>query len=110
MRRDVYQAIADPVRREIIDLLSREALSVNQVANEFDISRPAISKHLKILHESGLIEINQKGRERYCEIQGQNLIPAFMWLEQHKKLWEQKIDSFEEYLMKIKNQNKDNER
>lgn len=102
MRRDVYQAIADPVRREIIDLLSTKALSVNEVANKFGISRPAISKHLKILHESGLIKINQKGRERYCHIQAQNLIPAFMWLEQHKKLWEERIDSFEEYLMKLK--------
>jgi len=110
MRRDVYQAIADPVRREIIDLLSKEPLSVNEVANQFEISRPAISKHLKILHESGLIEINQKGRERYCQIQAQNLIPAFMWLEQHKKLWKEKIDSFEGYLMKLKTQNKDDER
>ncbi|MFC4219910.1 ArsR/SmtB family transcription factor [Flagellimonas marina] len=109
MRRDVYQAIADPVRREIIDLLSKEALSINEIANEFEISRPAISKHLKILNESGLIEINKKGRERYCKIQAQNLIPAFMWLEQHKKLWEGKIDSFEEYLMKLKKQSTDNE-
>lgn len=109
MRRDVYQAIADPVRREIIDLLSKKTLSVNDVANEFEISRPAISKHLKILHESGLIEINQKGRERYCQIKAQHLIPAFMWLEQHKKLWEMKIDSFEEYLMKLKTLNKDYE-
>jgi len=109
MRRDVYQAIADPVRRDIIDLLSKEARSVNEVAKEFEISRPAISKHLKILHESGLIEIIRKGRERYCQIQPQNLIPAFMWLEQHKKQWEEKIDFFEAYLMKLKNQNKDNE-
>ncbi len=105
MRRDVYQAIADPVRREIIDLLSNEVLSVNEVAKEFDISRPAVSKHLKILCESGLIEINQQGRERYCQIQPKNLIPAFLWLEQHKKQWEDKIDNFEVYLMKLKNQN-----
>jgi DNA-binding transcriptional ArsR family regulator len=108
MRRDVYQAIADPVRRDIIDLLSKKSLTVNEVANEFEISRPAISKHLKILRESGLIEIIQKGRERACQIQPKNLIPAFMWLEQHKILWEEKIDSFEEYLMKLKAQNKEN--
>lgn len=105
MRRDVYQAMADPIRRDIIDLLSKETLTVNEVARKFEISRPATSKHLKILHESGLIEIHQKGRERYCQIQAQSLIPAFMWLEQHKKLWEDKIDSFEEYLMKLKTQN-----
>lgn len=110
MRRDVFQAIADPIRRDIIELLAKDTLSVNEVAENFEISRPAISKHLKILSESGLIEINQKGRERYCQIQAQNLIPAFMWLEQHKKLWEEKIDCFEEYLMKLRTQNKDNER
>ncbi len=109
MRRDVYQAIADPVRREIIDLLSDSALTVNEVASRFDISRPAISKHLKILHESGLIVISQQGRERYCQIQAQSLLPAFMWLEQYKRLWEQKIDSFEDYLMKLKKQKEDNE-
>ncbi|MGX1930055.1 ArsR/SmtB family transcription factor [Flagellimonas sp. 2504JD4-2] len=110
MRRDVYQAIADPVRRDIIDLLSKEVLSVNEVAKEFNISRPAISKHLKILHESGLIAINKKGRERYCQIEPRNLIPAFMWLEQHKQLWEEKIDNFEAYLMNLKSQNNQNER
>ena len=108
MRRDVYQAIADPIRRDIIDLLSKDTMSVNEVANEFEISRPAISKHLKILHESGLIQFNQKGRERYCQIQAHNLIPAFMWLEQYKKLWEEKLDSFEEYLMKLKSKNEEN--
>ena len=109
MRRDVYQAIADPVRRNIIDLLSREVLTVNEVAKEFTISRPAVSKHLKILEESGLITVSQQGRERYCQVQMQNLLPAFLWLEQHKKVWEEKIDSFEDYLMKIKAQNRENE-
>ena len=109
MRRDVYQAIADPIRRDIIDLLSKDVRSVNEVANEFEISRPAISKHLKILHQSGLIEISQKGRERYCRIKPHNLIPAFMWLEQHKKLWEERIDSFEDYIMTLKTQNKKDE-
>ena len=110
MRRDVYQAIADPIRRDIIDLLSRQSLSVNAVAKEFDISRPAISKHLKILKESGLIEINQIGRERFCHIQSDKLIPAFMWLEHHKKIWEDRIDIFEEYLMKMKNKKIEDER
>lgn len=109
MRRDVYQAIADPIRRNIIDLLSQDEYTINEVAGKFEISRPAISKHLKILEESRLIEINQNGRERYCRIIPENLIPAFMWLEQHKKLWEERINSFEEYLMKLKTQNKENE-
>ena len=101
MRRDVFQAIADPVRRVIIKLLAEEALTINAVAEKFDVSRPAISKHLRILNECGIIEINQKGRERYCQIQPKNLIPAFLWIEQYKSLWEDKIDSFEQYLNKL---------
>lgn len=102
MRRDVFQAIADPVRRDIIQLLSNETLSVNTVAEKFDVSRPAISKHLKILKECGIIEIDKKGRERFCSIKAENLIPAFLWIEQYKNLWEEQLDSFEGYLMKLK--------
>ena len=101
MRRDVFQAIADPLRRDIIKLLAEEALTINAVAEKFDVSRPAISKHLRILNECGIVEINQKGRERYCRIQPKNLIPAFLWIEQYKSLWEDKIDSFEQYLNKL---------
>jgi len=107
MRRDVFQAIADPIRRDIIELISNESLTVNDIAEKFEISRPAISKHIKILNECGIVEINQKGRERYCKIQPQNLIPAFLWIEQYQKLWEDKLDSFENYLMKLKTKNKD---
>ena len=106
MRRDVFQAIADPVRRDIIELLSNEALTVNTVAEKFEVSRPAISKHLKILKECGIIEINKKGRERFCEIQPKNLIPAFLWIEKYKVLWENKLDAFEDYLIKLQTKNK----
>jgi DNA-binding transcriptional ArsR family regulator len=105
MRRDVFQAIADPIRRDIIELVSTESLSINEVAEKFEISRPAISKHLKILNECGIIEIHKKGRERFCLIQPKNLLPAFLWIEQYQKLWEDKIDSFENYLMELKNRN-----
>lgn len=108
MRRDVFQAIADPIRRNIIELISNETLTVNEVAKKFEISRPAISKHIKILSECGIVEIKQKGRVRYCEIQPKNLLPAFLWIEQYKKLWENKIDSFENYLMKLQTENKKN--
>lgn len=101
MRRDVFQAIADPVRRDIISLLAKKTLTVNAIADQFQISRPAISKHLKILRECGIIHIEHKGRERYCHIQAHNLIPAFIWLEQYKTLWEERIDSFEAYLLRI---------
>lgn len=105
MRRDVFQAIADPVRRDIIALLAEERLSVNTVAKKFEISRPAISKHLKILTECGIIEIKKEGRERFCQIQPKNLIPAFLWIERYKNLWEDKLDSFEEYLIKLQTKN-----
>ncbi len=101
MRRDVFQAIADPVRRDIIELLATETLSVNEVAEKFEISRPAISKHLKILNECGIIDFNQIGRERICLIQAQKLIPAFLWIKQYNILWEDRIDSFENYINQI---------
>ena len=110
MRRDIFQAIADPVRRDIISLLSNESLTVNAVAENFDISRPAISKHIRILNECGVIEIHKQGRERYCKIQPKTLIPAFLWLEQYRNLWETKLDSFEEYLMLLQSKkNQENE-
>ena len=109
MRRDVFQAIADPVRRDIIELISNETLTVNAVAEKFEISRPAISKHIRILNECGIIEIIQKGRERYCQIQPRNLIPAFLWIDQYRNLWEEKLDSFEDYLNKLQTKNRENE-
>ena len=109
MRRDVFQAIADPVRRDIIDLLTVKPLSVNDVADKFAISRPAISRHIKILNECGIIEINQVGRERFCQIQPKSLIPAFLWVDQYRNLWEEKLDSFEAYLMKLQSKNKEDE-
>lgn len=101
MRRDVFQAIADPVRRDIIELLAEERLSINAIAEKFEISRPAVSKHLKILKECELIEYVKEGRERFCFIKPQNLIPAFMWIDQYRKLWEDKLDSFESYLTQL---------
>ncbi len=106
-RRDVFQAIADPTRRQIIELLSEEPQNLNSLADKFDISRPAVSQQIKFLKECGLVEVTKKGRERYCAIQPAELIPAFMWIEQYKKLWEERIDSFEEYLMKLKSERND---
>ncbi|NND06842.1 MAG: winged helix-turn-helix transcriptional regulator [Saprospiraceae bacterium] len=102
MRRDVFQAIADPVRREIIALLSQDIMSIKAISAQFEISRPAVSKHVKILQECGLIKITQQGRERFCEIQPAELVPAFLWLDQYRDLWEDRLDSFEAYLHQIK--------
>ncbi|MCB0641645.1 MAG: winged helix-turn-helix transcriptional regulator [Phaeodactylibacter sp.] len=101
MRRDVFQAISDPIRREIIELLAKEPMAVNEVAEHFSISRPAVSKHLRILNECGIIDFQQSGRERYCRIQAASLIPAFLWLEQYRQLWEDRLDSFGAYLKQL---------
>ena len=74
MPRDVFQAIADPTRREIINLVAKQSLNLNSIAENFDISRPAISQHIKLLTECGLIVIRQEGRERYCDIQPEKLM------------------------------------
>ena len=101
MRRDVFQAIADPTRREIIGMISHESMNLNAVADKFDMSRPAISKHIKILTECGLITIRQQGRERYCEAKFDKLNEVSDWVEQYKKIWEQKLDSLEVYLKEL---------
>jgi DNA-binding transcriptional ArsR family regulator len=101
IRRDVFQAIADPNRRAIIQLIANEKLTLNGVADHFDISRPAISKHIKILTECGLITINQQGRERYCEAKLEKLSEIADWVETYKKFWETKLDALENYLHQL---------
>ena len=108
MARDVFQAIADPTRREIIHLVSNQSLNLNAVAGKFKISRPAISKHIKILTECGLIEIRQHGRERYCEAKLDRLNEVSDWVLQHKKMWESRFDSLERYVNQLQSK-KDND-
>ena len=98
IRRDVFQAIADPTRREIINMIAHQSLNLNAVAEKFDVSRPAISKHIKILTECGLIVIKQQGRERYCEARLDKLNEVSAWVEQYRKFWTSKLDSLEVYL------------
>lgn len=102
IRRDVFQAISDPTRREIIGLLTKQPLNLNAVADNFDVSRPAISKHIKILKECGLVIIKQKGRERYCEAKLDKLNEVSVWIEKYKEFWNQKLDALENYLEEIK--------
>ena len=101
MRRDVFQAIADPTRRAIINMIAQQPLNLNSVAENFDISRPAISKHIKILTECGLIIMKQKGRERYCEAKLDTLNEVSDWVEQYKQFWTTKLDALENYLTEI---------
>src|ERR1700741_1388095 len=100
MRRDVFQAIADPNRRAIINLLSSQKLTLNGVAENFDVSRPAISKHIKILTECGLIIIRQQGRERYCEARLQPLNEVSEWIERYRVFWATKLDALGDFLNK----------
>lgn len=106
MRRDVFQAIADPTRREIIGFLAKERMNLNAVAENFDISRPAISKHIKILTECGLVVIRQEGRERFCEARLEKLNEVNSWVVQYRKFWDKKFDSLESYLAKIQKKKK----
>jgi DNA-binding transcriptional ArsR family regulator len=100
MRRDVFQAISDPTRREIINLLAYQSLNLNAVAGKFKISRPAISRHIKILTECGLIVIRQEGRERFCEAKLKKLDAVSGWVEQYRVFWTSKLDALEIFLDK----------
>jgi DNA-binding transcriptional ArsR family regulator len=102
MRRDVFQAIADPTRREIINLVAHNALNLNSIAENFDVSRPAISQHIKILTECGLIIIKKQGRERYCEARLQPLSEVADWVEQYRKMWASRFDSLDILLDEMK--------
>jgi len=108
MRRDVFQAIADPTRREILNILSSQSLNLNSVAENFNISRPAISKHIKILTECGLITIKQEGRDHYCEAKLDKLHEVSDWIEKYRKFWENKLDDLENYLNKLQSEKKEN--
>jgi DNA-binding transcriptional ArsR family regulator len=105
-RRDVFQAIADPTRREIINMIAHHSLNLNAVADNFNVSRPAISKHIKILTECGLIEIKQQGRERFCEAKLEKLSEVSDWVEEYRKFWTAKFDLLEEYLNTLQTKNK----
>ena len=102
MRRDVFQAIADPNRRAIIALLANQKLSIKAVAEHFPISRPAVSRHIKILMECGLVIVHQQGREKLCEARLDKLSEVSDWLEQQRKTWEDRLDRLDEYLDQLK--------
>lgn len=105
MRRDVFQGIADPTRREILNMVATKPLNVNSLSGQFDVTRAAIYKHIKILTECGLIEVKQKGRERYCEAKLEKLSVVSEWIEQYRQMWESRLDSLERYLQEIQGKN-----
>ncbi len=105
-RRDVFQAIADPTRRNIIGMLANEPLNVNAIAERFDMTRQAVSLHVKILQDCGLVVINQRGRERFCEAKLDELDQVTNWVERSRKQWNVRFDKLDHFLNEI--QEKDN--
>lgn len=101
-RRDVYQAIADPTRREIINLIVTQPYNVNAIAEKFDMTRQAISLHVKILEDCGLIIVKQNGRERFCELQIEQLDEVASWIAQSKTLWVNRFEKLDQFLNKVK--------
>lgn len=106
MRRDVFQAIADPTRRTIITLIALQAMTPNAIAEKFDTSRQAISKHLRILTECELVSQKQQGREIYYQLNINKMKEIDKWLEQFRKIWETRFEQLDEVLSKIKTHKK----
>ena len=97
---DAFQVIADPSRREILRLLSKDSLTINTLADNFDISRPAVSKHIKILHAAGFIAIQDIGRERHCILKQDGFNQLQEWLNYFDKFWVSKLEKLEALLNK----------
>jgi len=100
MRRDIFQAIADPTRRTIVALIAVQAMTPNAIAEHFQTTRQAISKHLRILTECNLVKKEQQGREIYYSLELEKMKEIDLWLEQYRALWESKLDQLEKVLAK----------
>ena len=106
MRRDIFQAIADPTRRAIIALIALQAMTPNAIAENFNTSRQAISKHLRILTECELVKQEQQGREIYYSLEIEKMKEIDKWLEQYRKIWKNQFNQLDEVLTKLKIQKK----
>lgn len=102
MRRDVFQAIADPNRRAILSLIAGQRMTLNRVAENFAISRPAVSKHIRILKECGLVVVIPQGRERYVEARFDKLGEVTDWIEQYRQIWEDRFNRLDDLLEQMK--------
>jgi DNA-binding transcriptional ArsR family regulator len=101
-RRDVYQAIADPTRRAIIQLIAAEPLDIKSLTEKFEITQQAISLHVKLLADCGLVRMEQRGRNRYCRPNLAKLGEVAEWVAPYRQHWESKLDNLEAYLQKLK--------
>lgn len=105
MKRDIFQAIADPTRRAILVLIAAQALTPNALAEEFDMTRQAVSKHIKVLKECDLISQKQEGREIYYQLKIEKMKEVDVWIEQFRKIWETRFSQLDEVLLNLKNEN-----
>ena len=106
MRRDIFQAIADPTRRAIIALIALQAMTPNAIAEHFNITRQAVSKHLRILTECQLLKQEHKGREIYYQLEVTKMKQIDKWLEQFRKIWESRFNELDNVLLTIKKNKK----
>lgn len=106
LRRDPFQAIADPTRRAILVLLASQTMTAGAIASNFDVARPTISKHMQVLNECELIEANQKGREIFYELKLDKMKEIDLWLEQFRKMWEERFNNLDTLLAKMQSKEK----
>lgn len=107
MRRDIFQAIADPTRRAILSLIALQAMTPNALAEHFDTSRQAVSKHIRILTECELLDQQQSGREIYYRFNPEKMKEVDQWLEQFRKIWENRFSNLDDVLTQIKSNKND---
>jgi len=101
-RRDVYQAIVDPTRRAIINIIAEKPQNISSIAAQFDISQQAISLHIKILTDCGMVIIRQQGRDRFCEADLSKLGEVAEWVDQYRQHWEHRLNKMEKYIANLK--------
>lgn len=106
MRRDIFQAIADPTRRAIIALIALQAMTPNAIADNFNTTRQAVSKHLRILTECELVKQEQQGREIYYSLEVEKMKEIDKWLEQFREIWETRFNQLDELLSTMKKEKK----
>ena len=106
---DTFTAIAHPVRRQLLDLLAQEEHTVNQLASHFEVTRPAISQHLRVLLDAGLVSEKRQGRERIYRLHSEPLRELDAWLDSYRHLWEERLDRLDEYLKELQKKETDSE-
>lgn len=106
MKRDVFNALADPTRRDILLSLTKESKNVNALAEQFDMTRQAVSLHVKYLQECGVINIKKEGRERHCNLDIKKLEEVNDWLDPFRQIWEDRLGRLDKLLEEMKTKSK----